>query len=121
MIKMAELVLLNGAIWTVNPDQPLAEAVALGEEKILKVGSTKEIKKMVGADTQVIDLKGDFVLPGFIDCHTHFLDGGLSLSNIQLREVKSREEFVARVKEKTMKIEKGEWMGKYLLPNRWGQ
>jgi len=110
MIKMAELVLLNGAIWTVNPDQPLAEAVALREEKILKVGSTKEIKKMVGADTQVIDLKGDFALPGFIDCHTHFLDGGLSLSNIQLREVKSREEFVARVKEKTMEIEKGEWI-----------
>jgi len=108
--KMADLVLLNGSVWTVNPDQPWAEAVAMKGEKILEVGSTAEIKKAVGNKTQVIDLNGDLVLPGFIDSHTHFLDGGFSLLSIQLREVKSREEFVSRIKERAAGMGKGEWI-----------
>jgi predicted amidohydrolase YtcJ len=108
--KMADLVLLNGSVWTVNPDQPWAEAVAVKGEKILKVGSTAEVKKAVGDKTQVIDLNGDLVLPGFIDSHTHFLDGGFSLLSIQLREVKSREEFVSRIKERAAEMEEGEWI-----------
>ncbi len=107
---MADLVLLNGSVWTVNPDQPWAEAVAVKGEKILKVGSTAQIKKAVGNQTQVIDLNGDLVLPGFIDSHTHFLDGGFSLLSIQLREAESKEEFVARIKEKATEMEKGEWI-----------
>ena len=70
--EMADLVLLNGVVWTVNPDQPWAEAVAIKGEKICKVGSTTGIEKMVGDKTVAIDLKGDFVLPGFIDSHTTF-------------------------------------------------
>ena len=107
---MADLVLLNGSVWTVNPDQPWAEAVAVKGEKILEVGSTAEVKKAVGNKTQVIDLNGDLVLPGFIDSHTHFLDGGFSLLSIQLREVKSREEFVSRIKERAAEMEEGEWI-----------
>ncbi len=107
---MADLVLLNGSVWTVNPDRPWAEAVAVKGEKILKVGSTAEVKKAVGNKTQVIDLDGDLVLPGFIDSHTHFLDGGFSLLSIQLREVKSQEEFIARIEEKAREMEKGEWI-----------
>jgi predicted amidohydrolase YtcJ len=108
--EMAELVLLNGSVWTVNPEQPWAEAVAVKGKKIIKVGSTAEIKKVVGDQTEVIDLDGDLVLPGFIDSHTHFLDGGFSLLSIQLREVKSQEEFVTRIKEKAAEMEKGEWI-----------
>lgn len=107
---MADLVLLNGSVWTVNPDQPWAEAVAIKADKILGVGSTDEIKKAVGKKTRVIDLDGDLVLPGFIDSHTHFLDGGFSLLSIQLRDVKSREEFISRIKEKAAEMEEGEWM-----------
>ncbi len=107
---MADLVLLNCNIWTVNPDQPWAEAVAVEGEKILQVGSTEEIKKMVGSHTQVIDFERDLVLPGFIDSHTHFLEGGFSLTSIQLYNAKSREEFVARVKAKAQEIEGGEWI-----------
>jgi len=107
---MADLVLLNGSVWTVNPDQPWAEAVAVKGEKIMEVGSTAEVKKAVGNKTQVIDLNGDLVLPGFIDSHTHFLDGGFSLLSIQLREVKNREEFVSRIKKRAAEMEKGEWI-----------
>ncbi|UCC40077.1 MAG: amidohydrolase [Candidatus Aminicenantes bacterium] len=106
----ADLVLLNGAIWTVNPDQPWAEAVAIEGEKISQVGSTEEIRKMVGSHTQVIDLGGDLVLPGFIDSHTHFLEGGFSLMRIQLYDAKNREEFVERIRAESQELEEGEWI-----------
>ncbi|NIO50003.1 MAG: amidohydrolase family protein [Candidatus Aminicenantes bacterium] len=108
--EIADLVLLNGAVWTVNPAQPWAEAVALKGEKILEVGSAKEIKGMIGDSTQVIDLKGDSVLPGFIDSHTHFLDGGFSLLSIRLRDAESREEFISRIADKAKEIEKEAWI-----------
>ncbi|MQY61190.1 amidohydrolase family protein [bacterium] len=107
---MADLVLLNGTVWTVNPDQPWAEAVALKGDKILEVSSSEEIKGMIGDNTQVIDLKGDLVLPGFIDSHTHFLDGGFSLLSIRLRDAESREEFITRIDDKAKKIKKGVWI-----------
>ena len=106
----ADLVLINGTVWTVNPEQPTAEAVAVKGRRILEVGSSEEIQKLVGRNTQVIDLKGALLLPGFIDSHTHFLDGGFSLASIPLRGAKSREEFVTRMEEKVKKLEKGEWI-----------
>jgi len=108
--EVADLVLLNGAVWTVAPDQSWAEAVAIKGDKILDAGSSQEIKGMIGDSTQVIDLKGDLVLPGFIDSHTHFLDGGFSLLSIRLRDAESREEFVTRIADKATEIEKGIWI-----------
>ena len=107
---MADLVLLNGIIWTVNPDQLWAEAVAVKGEKILEANSSEVIKKMIGDNTQIIDLKGDLVLPGFIDSHTHFLEGGFSILSIRLRDVKSREEFVVRIGDRAKEIGKGAWI-----------
>jgi hypothetical protein len=106
----ADLVLLNGLLWTADPEQPWAEAAAVKGEKILRVGSTGEIRKMIGKKTQVIDLKGNFVLPGFIDSHVHFLEGGFSLLSLQLRDVKSREELAARIRDKAEEIGKGSWI-----------
>lgn len=108
--EMADLVLLNGTVWTVNPDQPWAEAVALKGDKILEASSSEEIKGMIGDNTQVIDLKGDLVLPGFIDSHTHFLNGGFSLLSIRLRDAESREEFITRIGDKAKEIEKEVWI-----------
>ena len=107
---MADLVLVNGSVWTVNPAQPWAEAVAIDGDRISRVGRTADIKKLAGKKTRVIDLKGALVLPGFIDSHTHFLEGGFSLSSIQLRDVTSREQFVKRVEEKARGLQKGEWI-----------
>jgi len=106
----ADLVLLNGTVWTVNPEQPWAEAVAVRGEKIVKVGPTDDVEKLVGNKTQVIDLKGDLVLPGFIDSHTHFLDGGFSLLSINLRDADSREEFIERIRNKAKELGKGGWI-----------
>ncbi len=107
---VVDLVFLNGSVWTVNPDQPWAEAVAVEGEKIFKVDTSSVIKGFIGEKTEVIDLEGAFLLPGFIDSHTHFLDGGFSLSSIQLREAKSREEFITRIEEKAKELTKGDWI-----------
>jgi predicted amidohydrolase YtcJ len=108
--EMADLVFLNGVVWTVNPEQPRAEAVAIKGEKVLAVGSSADLRELIGEETEVIDLKGKFLLPGFIDSHTHFLDGGFALSRVQLREAKSREDFIARIGERAKELGEGEWI-----------
>jgi predicted amidohydrolase YtcJ len=114
---MADLVLTDGRIWTGDDRRPWAEAVAVLGEKIVAVGTTKDVARWVGPNTRVIDLENNLVLPGFIDSHTHFLDGGLALLNIRLREAKSREEFVARIREKASELATGEW----ILNGDWDQ
>lgn len=107
---MADVVLLNGTVWTGSPALGWAEAVAARGEEILAVGENREIRNYVGRRTRVIDGTGKLVLPGFIDSHTHFLDGGFSLLGVQLRDAKSREEFVARIEEKARELGRGEWI-----------
>jgi predicted amidohydrolase YtcJ len=107
---MADLILINGTIHTLDPARPRAEAVAIRDGRILKVGATAEVRGLAGKETRTIDLAGGFVLPGFIDSHTHFLNGGFSLSSIQLRDVRTREEFAAKVAAKVKDLEKGEWV-----------
>jgi hypothetical protein len=107
---MTDLVLFNGSFWTVNPAQPWAEAVMIKGNKLFAVGSLEEIRKCAPKGTPEIDLKGGFVLPGLIDCHTHFLNGGFALSSIQLRDAKTRREFADRFESKAKVTEKGEWI-----------
>jgi predicted amidohydrolase YtcJ len=73
----ADLVLVDGKIWTVNDKQAEVEAVAVLGNRIAAVGSTREVRKWIGANTKVIDLQGRRVTPGFNDSHVHFLDGGM--------------------------------------------
>lgn len=106
----ADTVFLNAFVWTVDPDQPKAEALAVKGNKILSVGSGSEIKKMIGDDTRVIDLKGAFVLPGFTDSHTHFIDGGFSLSSVQLGDIRSKEGFRDRIEAKARELGPNAWI-----------
>ncbi|MDI6848628.1 MAG: amidohydrolase [Candidatus Saccharicenans sp.] len=107
---MADLILLNGRIWTGTEVRPEVEALAVVQNRILKTGSNKEIKKLAGPGTRVLDLKGRLVLPGFIDAHTHFLNGGLALRSVQLRDCRSREEFVGRIEAKARELPAGSWI-----------
>ncbi len=107
---MADIVLRDGVVWTLNSSQPKAEALAIQGNRILKVGSTSEMNRLIGDHTEVIQLDGSFVLPGFIDSHTHFLDGGFSLSNVQLRDAVSPKEFIARIEKKAQEIADGAWI-----------
>ncbi len=98
----AEMVLLHGNIWTGEPgsDAPSArhaQALAIRRGRILAVGSDAEMQPLIGPQTKVIPLNGQFVMPGFIDDHEHFLTGGFQLVQIQLRDSKDEGDFVARI------------------------
>jgi predicted amidohydrolase YtcJ len=71
-------------VYTVNARQPWAQAVALRQGKIVAVGSDEEIGRMRGMGTKVIDAGGRLVMPGFVDCHIHFMDGSLGLDRVHL-------------------------------------
>ncbi|BAN47600.1 amidohydrolase [Metapseudomonas resinovorans] len=79
-----DLVLLNGKLYTADPSQPSAQAMAVEDGKILKVGSDAEIKALADASTQVIDLAGKRLLPGLIDTHSHSIFGGLEMSSANM-------------------------------------
>ena len=80
----ADLVLTHGKIWTVDPDNPLVVAVAIRDERIVAVGSSDSVGRLIGPETRVIDLKGRLVLPGFFDSHVHLLGGGAGLTQVRL-------------------------------------
>jgi len=106
---MPKTAFINGKIYTVNEKQPLAEAVIIQGNKIIFVGSNKEAQTLIDKNTEVIDLKGRLMLPGFIDNHTHFTSGGFYLLGIDLRSAKSTAEFKQILRD-YVKEHRGEWI-----------
>jgi predicted amidohydrolase YtcJ len=107
--SMTTLALVNGRVWTGNPSQPEAEAIAIAGDRIVLVGSTAQVRERAGG-AEVVDLAGAFVTPGFIDTHVHFVDGGFRLASVQLRDAATREEFVARIKAFAATVPEGTWI-----------
>lgn len=79
-----ELAFLGGSVITVDPAQPRAEAVAVTEGRIVAVGSDEEIRKLIAPSTDVIELDGRTLLPGFQDAHLHFAHGGMTACECDL-------------------------------------
>ena len=104
------LAVVNARIWTGNAKRPWAEAIAVKGDSIAAVGSSAEIRKMAGADTKVIDAKGQMLVPGFNDAHVHIISAGRGLSSVKLRDAKTPAEFISRIKEYTKTIPKGAWV-----------
>ncbi len=84
-----DLIVLNGRVYTADEDGAFAEAVAIQGNRILRVGTTRDISRLRRAQTVVVDAKGGAVLPGFNDAHAHLLDGGLALSAIDLSQLET--------------------------------
>ncbi|MBV9249692.1 MAG: amidohydrolase, partial [Acetobacteraceae bacterium] len=108
--REASLILMNGKIWTEDPTQPLAQAVALDGCRILAVGNDQAIQRFAGPDTQRIDLGRRLVLPGFNDAHVHFLGGGESLITVQLRTANSQAEFRERIARFAQTLPPDRWL-----------
>src|SRR5437016_3735601 len=106
----ADLIIANGNIHTMDRSQPIANAVAVHGNRIIAVGSNDEIKKLAGANTEVIDAKGQLVLPGFNDAHVHFMSGGFQLSSVDLRDANTPQEFAERIRDFAAKLPKGRWI-----------
>ncbi len=100
---------VNGKIYTVNENQPYAESVVVYQNKIIFVGNNDETKYIIDRSTEVIDLKGKLMLPGFIDCHTHFINGGFHLTGLDLSKTKSTAEFISILK-LFVESHKGKWI-----------
>jgi predicted amidohydrolase YtcJ len=117
----ADMVIRGGTIYTANADQPTVEAVAIVAEKIVALGTTKEIEKFVGDKTQVIELEGKTMTPGFIEGHGHIMGVGYNELRIDLMNVKSYDEMVAKVKEAVAKAQPGQWiLGRGWHQEKWG-
>ena len=110
-VRPAHIVLLNAKVWTLEEGQPSAEAVAIRGQRIIKVGSNAEVRRLVAeGDTRIINLRGGLVLPGFIDNHTHFAAAGRLLLGLNLLEVNEPNAFRERVKEAAARLPASAWL-----------
>jgi hypothetical protein len=107
---MADLLITNAVIRTMDPQRPQAEAVAVTGNRIAAVGTAAELAGAAGHKTRVIDAKGRLVLPGFNDAHIHFLSGGFQLSGVDLRDAKTVGEFAERIRRFAATHPPGRWM-----------
>ncbi|XP_052733426.1 protein LONG AFTER FAR-RED 3 isoform X1 [Vigna angularis] len=107
---VADLVLRNGVIYTSDDSLPFAESMAVANGRVLRVGNHSFVKELEGYGTQVLDLGGKVVVPGFIDSHVHFIPGGLQMMQVELRGVSKKEEFVRRIKDAAQSSKQGSWI-----------
>lgn len=108
--RVADLVLTNGNVITVDGDTPNAAAVAVIGDRIAAVGSASDIAAYIGDDTEVIDLEGKTAIPGFIEGHGHYTSFGGSLLILDFRYAKSFAEIVSMVAETAKDTPTGEWI-----------
>lgn len=105
-----DLIVVNGRVYTADGQGTIAEAVAVQGNKILRVGTSREVQRLRRAQTVVIDAKGGTVLPGFNDSHLHLLSGGLALNQINLRDAKTLPQIEAAVREWSATHQDRDWI-----------
>ena len=112
----ADVIFIHANIYTGVPaDTPFssilrAEAMALRGDRIQAVGKAVDIQKLKGPQTQVVDLSGHFVMPGFNDAHLHLADGGFTKLSVDMTGAKSLEEFRTRLQKKVDEAKAGDWI-----------
>jgi hypothetical protein len=109
-MEPADLVIINGKIVTVDEKQPAAEAIAIRKDTIAAVGSRHEIDGYIGKSTQLLDIKGMFAMPGFIDGHGHLLFLGKSKMELDLTKAANWDQIVSMVEDSVRKAGPGEWI-----------
>lgn len=118
----ADLIIKGGVIYTVDESNPKVDAVAVIGDKIVYAGNLAGISKYEGENTQVIDLQGKTMTPGFIEGHGHFMGLGYSELNLDLMNITSYDEMVEKVKEAVAKAQPGQWIvGRGWHQDKWTQ
>ena len=105
----ADLVITRARVWTGEPQRPDAMAVAVIGDRIVDVGGADDIEHWRGRSTTVVNAEGRRLIPGFNDAHVHFVEGGIDLDSVDLRDADSEAEFVRRIAERA-KAKPGEWI-----------
>jgi hypothetical protein len=112
----ADLVFLNGVVITVDADDSEAQAVAVKDGRISVVGANGAVRREIGEHTQIIDLQGRTMTPGFIDAHGHFLIAGrnktlaVDLNAPPIGDIENMSQLIGRVSERAKKTPKGDWI-----------
>ncbi|HEX2722949.1 MAG TPA: amidohydrolase [Gemmatimonadaceae bacterium] len=106
----ADLILVNGRIYTVDDARPMVSGLAVRGGRVLLAASDREVRALAISRTRVIDLRGATVIPGMVDAHAHLLGLGTSLRNVKLAGSKSYEEVIARVAARAKDVKPGEWI-----------
>jgi len=109
-LPAADLVLLDGAVLTMDSAQPRAEAVAIRGGAVIFVGSTEDARKRVGPSTRVVALEGKLVLPGFVDAHVHPVTGGMELGQCDLAEDETAEAIFAHLRRCVAALPDSAWL-----------
>lgn len=112
----ADLILAHGRIYTLDAQKPWAQAVAIRGDRILAVGGDREIAALAGPRTRVLDLRGEFALPGFNDAHVHIEATGALLVGANLLDVHEPKAFVERVRAAAARLPRGSW----IMRGDWG-
>ena len=110
MAEYADLLFINGRVWTMDPRIPYATAVAVANGHIMAVGLDEDMIELQGKGTQVIDLKGRTLLPGFTDSHIHLVEWAVQRKQVNLWGTTSLADALTRVREKSEQVPKGEWV-----------
>lgn len=106
----ADVLFINGNVYTVNDRQPRGQAIAVKGGRIIFVGSDKAARSYQGKTTRVIDLHGSTVVPGLTDSHYHLAGVGAREMELNLEGTESLNQFLARVKERVDRSKPGEWV-----------
>src|SRR4051812_956005 len=106
--QVADLAVINARIYTENPKQPRASAIAVRAERILAVGD--DVSRFIGPATKTIDAKGAPIIPGFIDSHGHVRGLGDMLAEIDLRGIRSQKEVEDKVRAAAKQFKAGDWI-----------
>jgi predicted amidohydrolase YtcJ len=117
-VRPADLILMNGAVYTMDKAQPWAEAVAVTADKIVYAGPARGAGRFKGSGTKTIDLGGRMVLPGFQDSHIHLIEGGIETSQCNLGGLQTREAVFAGIKDYAASRPDEKWItgGRWELP-----
>ena len=108
--QVADLIISNATIWTGNDQQPSAQAIAISADTLMAIGSIESLETYKGNQTKVVDMKGQFITPGFIDSHVHLMMGGNALLSVELRDASTPEEFTKRIADYAKTLKPGEWI-----------
>lgn len=108
--RLKKLALLNGNVLTMDEKRPSAQAVLVHGDKIVDIGTDAQIESQVDDDTEVINLEGKTLIPGFIDCHAHPMWFGLTKRQVNCSTVTSIKEIVDRIREAAEKKKESEWI-----------
>ncbi len=106
----ADLVITNANIRTMDAKRTVARSMAIINGKIVAIGPDSNTRPFIGSRTRVIDAGGKTVIPGFNDAHVHFMETGYQLASVDLRDAKTPQEFVERIRAFAEKLPKGRWI-----------